>query len=227
MKHADRKMQAWIDARQRYHLTDAQIQMARELGMNPAKFGKLANHRQERWKAPLPQFIDELYYKRFGRTAPETVLSIEERHRRDREKKELRRTTRRRRALQNNAGSDRRWVEGKDVHLADDVRYIQRRAAERDSRIVTIGPLLLFSTESGDAWILDPAGRLATRIAEAGDPRPARIEEAEKSFGVGWEGRYEIVGSAFVFSDDESGRVTTILGYPTRQIARRIADVFG
>jgi hypothetical protein len=66
---------------------------------------------------------------------------------------------------------------------------------------VTIGPLLLFSTESGDAWILDPADGLATRIAEAGDPRPARIEETEKSFAVGWQGRYEITGSAFIFSD--------------------------
>ena len=92
---------------------------------------------------------------------------------------------------------------------------------------MTIGPLLLFSTESGDAWMLDPADRLATRVAEAGDPRPARTEETKKSFAVDWQGQYEIIGSAFVFSDNESGRVTTILGYPTRQIAERIADVFG
>lgn len=145
----------------------------------------------------------------------------------DREKKGRRGTARGRRTLQNKGRSDRRWIRGKDVHLADEVRYIQCRASEQDSRIVTIGPLLLFSTDSGDAWILDPADRLATRVAEAGDPRPARIEETEKSFAVGWQGRYEILGSAFVFSDNESDRVTTILGYPTRQIARRIADVFG
>jgi hypothetical protein len=67
----------------------------------------MSSHRQERWKAPLPQFIEELYYKRFGRTAPVTVLPVEERHRRHREKKELRRTARRRRALQNNPGGGR------------------------------------------------------------------------------------------------------------------------
>ncbi len=44
--------------------------MARELGMNPAKLGKIDNHKQERWKLPLPQFIEELYFKRFGRTTP-------------------------------------------------------------------------------------------------------------------------------------------------------------
>ena len=42
---------AWIDARMRRHLTHAQIQMARELGMNPAKLGKLDNHDQEPWKS--------------------------------------------------------------------------------------------------------------------------------------------------------------------------------
>jgi hypothetical protein len=44
--------------------------MAPELGLNPKKFGKLDNHRQEPWKAPLPQFIEALYYKRFKRSVP-------------------------------------------------------------------------------------------------------------------------------------------------------------
>lgn len=75
----NQKMQAWLDARQRHHLSHAQVQMARELGMNPAKLGKLDNHKQEPWKLPLPKFIEELYFKRFGRTGPETVMSIENR----------------------------------------------------------------------------------------------------------------------------------------------------
>ena len=53
------------------------IQMARELGLNPEKFGKLANHDQERWKRPLPEFIAHLYVKNFGRM-PDVVRTIEE-----------------------------------------------------------------------------------------------------------------------------------------------------
>lgn len=63
-------MQAWEDARKRHRLSHVQVQMARELGMNPAKLGKIDNHKQEPWKLPLPQFIEEIYFKRFGRTAP-------------------------------------------------------------------------------------------------------------------------------------------------------------
>ncbi len=54
-------MQAWVGARKRHHLSHAQVQMVRELGMNPTKLGKLDNHKQEPWKIPLPQFIEALY----------------------------------------------------------------------------------------------------------------------------------------------------------------------
>src|SRR6266481_8113067 len=63
----------------------------------------------------------------------------------------------------------KRMVEGKGLRLADEVRYIQRRAAARDGRIGTIGQLILFSTETGDAWLLDPADRLAARLARDGE----------------------------------------------------------
>jgi hypothetical protein len=52
--------------------------MARELGLNPKKLGGIANHDQERWKSPMPQFIEELYLERFGRDSPELVVPIEE-----------------------------------------------------------------------------------------------------------------------------------------------------
>ena len=55
----------------------AQVQMARELGLNPGKLGKLSNHGQEPWKAPLPQFIEHLYLKRFGREQPRVVTPAE------------------------------------------------------------------------------------------------------------------------------------------------------
>ncbi len=63
-------MQAWIEALTRHHLSHAQIHMACELGMNPAKLGKIDNHKQEPWKLPLPQFIEELYFRRFGKGRP-------------------------------------------------------------------------------------------------------------------------------------------------------------
>src|SRR2546425_10591505 len=72
-------LQRWVEARKRFRLSHAQVQMARELGMNPRKFGGLANADQEPWKLPLPQFIEKLYMKRFGRARPDRVASLEDR----------------------------------------------------------------------------------------------------------------------------------------------------
>ncbi|TCG04462.1 hypothetical protein BZM27_40720 [Paraburkholderia steynii] len=72
------KLQPWFEARQRFRLSHAYIQMARELGLNPRRFGSLANGQQEPWKRPLAEFIAHCYHKRFGRTTPEHVQSLEE-----------------------------------------------------------------------------------------------------------------------------------------------------
>lgn len=72
------QLQVWLEARQRYRLTDAQIQMARELGLNPRKFGGYTNHRQEPWKSPLGEYIEHLYFKRFQKEQPDRVISLEE-----------------------------------------------------------------------------------------------------------------------------------------------------
>ncbi|MCX5859364.1 MAG: hypothetical protein NT056_05655 [Proteobacteria bacterium] len=85
------KLQSWIDARIRHRLTHAQVQMARELGMNPKKFGKLDNSDQERWKTPLPEYIESLYLRRFNKEKPDVVLSIEDRARLQKQKKDDRR----------------------------------------------------------------------------------------------------------------------------------------
>jgi hypothetical protein len=124
-------------------------------------------------------------------------------------------------------GQGQRWVEGQDFNLADEVAYIQGQAADHVGRIVTIGPVVLFSTKSGDAWLLDPADHLATPLARDGEALPVSIVDAEKTFSVAWRGQYEITGDVFTFHDAESRRVTALLGYPTRSLTVQISNIFG
>ena len=72
------ELKPWIEAKKRHRLSQAHIQMARELGMNPRKLGKIDNHRQEPWKAPLPDFIETIYFKRFGKAKPDKIRSFME-----------------------------------------------------------------------------------------------------------------------------------------------------
>jgi mevalonate kinase len=117
-------------------------------------------------------------------------------------------------------GPGKRMVDGKSFRLADEVRYIQRRAAEHDSRIVSIGQVVLFSSESGDAWMLEPSEYLAVRLASDGHPEPIHIEDTETTFTVAWTGQYRVMGPAFLYTDRDSGRVVTMFGYPTRKLAQ-------
>jgi hypothetical protein len=70
------KNKKWIEAKKKFRLSDTHIQMAREIGMNPKKFGSLANHKQEPWKAPLPEFIEKIYFKRFKKDKPDVVKKL-------------------------------------------------------------------------------------------------------------------------------------------------------
>jgi topoisomerase IA-like protein len=72
------KFQPWIDARKRFRLTDAQIQMARELGLSPKRFGSYADRKQQPWKLPLAEFIETLYEDRFKKLCPDEIKSMEQ-----------------------------------------------------------------------------------------------------------------------------------------------------
>jgi len=123
-----------------------------------------------------------------------------------------------RRTIKRGAGT--KHIGGKDFYLAEEVEYIRTRAAKYDGRLVTVGPLALFSTETGDAWLLDPADHFAARVARDGDPEHVQFEETDSNFAIDWKGNYRIEHDAFVFVDRETARITTILGYPTRRIAQ-------
>lgn len=72
----------------------------REMALTNEKFGKLDNHKQEPWKAPLPIFFEGLYFKRFGKKRPEIVRSIEQMVK-YKKKKQLERKQRKQRAKEN------------------------------------------------------------------------------------------------------------------------------
>jgi hypothetical protein len=64
-----------------------------------------------------------------------------------------------------NTGRGRSSVErasGRNFRLGEEVRYIPGRAAEHDGRGI------IFSTEPGDAWLLDRTGRPSTATFTSG-----------------------------------------------------------
>ncbi len=77
-KRIPHKFQPWIEARKKFHLSHAHIQMARELGLSPKKFGSYANREKQPWKLPLTDFIEFLYERQFHKQAPDEIKTMEQ-----------------------------------------------------------------------------------------------------------------------------------------------------
>ena len=107
-------------------------------------------------------------------------------------------------------GPGKRHIDSQDFQLAEEIRYIQRRAAEHDGRFVTVGSLTWFSTDTGDAWLLDPEDHLAVRLARDGDPEELYFEETETNFAIGWKGHYR--------------RFANIITYPKHRITNATSE---
>ena len=97
-------------------------------------------------------------------------------------------------------------------NIHKEVAYIIGRALEGDARIVTLGALILFSTPSKDAWLLDVEDDYATCLAKAGITRPTRIIETETQFGIDWDQRFEVVDDRLIIVD--RAQTTTMTGCP-------------
>jgi len=70
------------------------------LGLNPKRFGGLANHRPEPWKAPLPQFHRRHLCQEVRREGPDVVVPVEEYARQLERRKAARKTAKAARAKQ-------------------------------------------------------------------------------------------------------------------------------
>ncbi len=107
------------------------------------------------------------------------------------------------------------------IRVAGEADYIIRKAQEGDARVVTLGNIVFFSTDTGDAWMLDPEDNFALCLLRDGVKQDYTILETDSSFQIGWNARYEIRGNAFIVASAD-GRVRTIIGYPTDEIAQAI-----
>ena len=113
----------------------------------------------------------------------------------------------------------RRLLDREQLSVAGEASYIVSRAQSNDACVVTIGPLVFFSTVTGDAWVLDTEDHLALCLAQDGDARAFAIAETASSFSIEWAGHYRIEGDAFIFVG-WSGQTRSILGYPATEILR-------
>ena len=113
----------------------------------------------------------------------------------------------------------RKMLSREQLSILGEIDYIIGKARERDSRVVRLGQLILFSSQTGDAWLLDPADGLALCVARDGVKQVYSVLETPDNFQIAWNARYRIEGDVFVVVAPD-GSTHSILGYPTKEIER-------
>ena len=58
----------WLEAKRRCKFNDEEIQMAKEMGLNPKSLIKSIPNKNEQWKLPVKIWIRDMYEDRFGKT---------------------------------------------------------------------------------------------------------------------------------------------------------------
>jgi hypothetical protein len=116
-------------------------------------------------------------------------------------------------------GPGKQILESKSFLLADEVRYISA------GQPITIAALSRSVSWSPRKPAMPGCSSPPTGSGKVGSRRRARTDPHRGNrhhVRIGWKGRYRIDGPTFVYSDHDTGRVATIIGYPTdklRQIA--------
>ena len=105
-----------------------------------------------------------------------------------------------------------------ELDIPREIQYITQHAQAEDARIVRLGNLVLFSTRTRDAWLLDIEDQFALCLCRDGEPQPFKVVDSAQGYSIDWPARFTIDEGAFIVQE-RSGRIVAIHGYPVVEIA--------
>lgn len=101
------------------------------------------------------------------------------------------------------------------MNIKKELKYIMKLAKKGDSRKVQLGELVLFSTQTGDAWILDTEDHLAICLMKNKIKQQFTLIDTPTQFGFDWEYNYYIEDDCFI-TIDRQGNHQRYDGYPVQ-----------
>jgi len=109
-----------------------------------------------------------------------------------------------------------------EIDLMREIEHIAQLAQAGESRLVTLGDCVLFSTRTHDAWLLDREDQFAACVCWDSVLQPITIVDTPETIGVVWTAKFEIDRTVFrVF--EQTGKGFDIESYPTAEISAALA----
>ncbi|BBI32306.1 hypothetical protein [Cohnella abietis] len=74
MANKEKKAEQWKEAKQLCRLNDEDIRIAKEMGLNPLSLIKNIPAKNQLWKAPVKQWLHEIYEKRKEKSSEKAAV---------------------------------------------------------------------------------------------------------------------------------------------------------
>lgn len=106
-----------------------------------------------------------------------------------------------------------------------EVEKIQKNAVAKKTAVLALGVFVLFSTDTGDAWLLEVTEMDAIQVAQDGNALAVQIEENPETIEINWTHKFEVKDKKFILTSysDKSEQVRE--DYPAHTILSTVKKI--
>lgn len=109
--------------------------------------------------------------------------------------------------------------------IKTEVEKIQENAVARKAAVLTLGVFVLFSTPSGDAWLLEVTEMDAIQVAQGGEKLAVEIEENPETIEINWTHKFEVKNKKFILTSYKDKSEETKEDYPVHSIISTVKKI--
>ncbi|ADH85752.1 SEC-C metal-binding domain-containing protein [Desulfurivibrio alkaliphilus] len=111
--------------------------------------------------------------------------------------------------------------------LTGEIKTLQEAAAGRQVLFKTLGVFVLFTTQPGDAWVLEVTEMDAVQVAREGEAIAVEIEETPETLEINWTHRFQLTdkGRKLELESYADQGTSTIPQCPTQQIRAAVKKI--
>ena len=106
-----------------------------------------------------------------------------------------------------------------------EVEKIQEIASAKKATVLALGVFVLFSTASGDAWLLEVTDMDAIQVARGGEKLAVQIEENPETIEINWTHKFDVQNKKFILTSYKDKSEEIREDYPAHTILSTVKKI--
>ena len=108
-----------------------------------------------------------------------------------------------------------------------EVEKIQESAKAKKAAVLALGVFVLFSTTTGDAWLLEVTDMDAIQVARGGEKLAVQIEENPETIEINWTHKFDVKNKKFILTSYKDKSEEIREEYPVHTILSTVKKIRG